>query len=348
MNVAIDSTCAFFYKGSGIGNYTYQLIKQIKKLSPIDLCINSPIEKYQSFWEMVNKPINLYKNYSIFLNPHNGIGLPEKNAEKIITTLHDIIPSKLPETVSDSYLKIYNNKISSILEKSSLILTVSNFSKKDICETFNVKENKVHVTYLAPSEIYYPMNKNYCKKFLYKNYKIDFKYVLYIGSFSPRKNILGLIESFYLIHRKHPHIKLLIIGKKGKSYETYLNKVLKLKLENKIIFTDFIKTTDLPYFYNGSECFIYPSFYEGFGLPPLEAMACGIPVITSNVTSLPEILKDVPIYINPHNTNEMCEKLHNLLNNKPLQKLLSEKSINHAKNFSFEKTAIETLNIIKK
>ena len=348
MNIGIDGRSALFYKGSGIGNYTYELIKNIKNINSIDVCTKKYIKNSSTFWDMVNTPIELNKKYDIFLNPHNGIGLPKENVEKIITTLHDIIPSKLPETVSNSYLKIYYEQIYYILEKSHTIITVSNFSKNDIATTFNINRDKIHVTYLAPSRIYYPIDKNFSRSILRKNYHIDFNYILYIGSFSPRKNILGLIEAFSLIHKKNPLIKLLIVGSKGKSYELYLNKSMKLNLENKVIFTDFIQTNHLPYFYNCAKCFIYPSFYEGFGLPPLEAMACGIPVITSNLTSIPEILKDAPIYINPYDVYNISETINKVLNDTTLYKTLILNSLTHSKNFSWEKTSYETLNIIKK
>lgn len=352
MTIAIDGRSAFFYNGSGIGNYSYELIKNIIKINTlhsIDIYSNtSSNHKSESFWEFAQNTINLKKQYDVLLNPHNGIGLPNKNTKKIVTTLHDIIPTKLPETVSNNYLKIYNKNIKYILTKSDIILTVSNFSKNDICNTFSINKNKIHVTYLAPSKIYYPLNKTYCKNFLFKNYKINFEYILYIGSFSPRKNILGLIEAFSKICIKNPTIKLLIVGLKGKSYEIYLNRSLKLNLENKIIFTDFIETNHLPYFYNGATCFIYPSFYEGFGLPPLEAMACGIPVIASNLTSIPEILKNAPIYINPHNIDDIYEKINLILNDKLLHKTFVQKSIEHSKLFSWEKTSYKTLKIIEK
>ena len=352
MHIAIDGRSAFFYKGSGIGNYSYELIKnilKINKLHSIDIYSNKlNYKNSKSFWDFSNTSINLNKHYDIFLNPHNGIGLPYKNTKKIITTLHDIIPSKLPETVSNSYLKIYNKNILYTLEKSDAIITVSNFSKNDISKTFSIDKNKIHVTYLAPSKIYHPLNKKYCSNFLFKNYKINFKYILYVGSFSPRKNILGLIEAFSKVYKKNPTTKLLIVGSKGKSYETYLKKSIKLNLTNNIIFTDFIKTTHLPYFYNNASCFIYPSFYEGFGLPPLEAMACGTPVITSNLTSIPEILKDAPIYINPYDTENIYEKLNLILNDNYLQNFLKQKSLKHSKNFSWKKTSNQTLKIIEK
>lgn len=352
MNIAIDGRSAIFYKGSGIGNYSYELINNILKINKsnlIDIYSNSiNFKKTKSFWDLSNTPIILNKNYDIFFNPHNGIGLPKKNTNKIIITLHDIIPFKLPKTVSNTYLKIFNKNIFNILEKSDAIITVSNYSKKDISETFSINKNKIYVTYLAPSKIYKPLNKKHCMDFLYKNYKINFKYILYVGSFSPRKNIIGLIESFSKINEKNPTIKLLIVGSKGKSYENYLNKSIKLNLQNKVIFTDFIKNDHLPYFYNMASCFIYPSLYEGFGLPPLEAMACGTPVITSNLTSIPEILQNNAIYINPYNINSIFEKVNLILNDNVIKNILKQKSLKHSKNFSWEKTSQETLKIIKK
>lgn len=351
MNIAIDGRAAFFYNGSGVGNYSYEIIKNLLKINKIHLIdIYSKISKNNfsnSFWKKSNTPINPSKDYHIFLNPHNGVGLPTKNSENIITTLHDIIPSKLPETVSPEYLKIYNSTILNTINKSRAIITVSNFSKKDISSTFSIDKNKIYVTHLAPSKIYYKMDKILCKNYLKNFYKIDFDYILYIGSFSPRKNILGLIEAFSKIHKKNPQIKLLIVGKKGKSYETYLNKSINLNLKDKVVFTGFIKTHDLPYFYNSCKCFIYPSFYEGFGLPPLEAMSCGVPVISSNLTSMPEILKDAPIYINPFDIEDISEKLNLVLKDSNLRNHLCKISLIHSKNFSWEITSKETLKIIE-
>ena len=351
MHIAIDGRSAFFYRGSGVGNYSYELIKNIFKINSyhsINILSNTIYKKHKSFWELSNTPLILTKHYDAFLNPHNGIGLPNNNAEKIITTLHDIIPSKLPETVSPTYLKIYNENIFKILEKSHKILTVSNFSKNDISNTFNINKDKIHVTYLAPSKIYKPIQKNICRNFLKNFYNITFDYILYIGGFSPRKNILGLIEGFSKLHNKNPNIKLLIIGFKGKSYENYFKRCCELNLYNDVIFTGFIPTYDLPFFYSGAQCFIYPSFYEGFGLPPLEAMACETPVITSNVTSMPEILNDAPIYINPYDVEDIYENLYTLLNSPSLQKKARKNSLKHVKNFSWEKTSFNTLEFICK
>lgn len=352
MKIAIDGRAALFYRGSGVGNYSYEIIKNLSQIISKDelkICNQKYIKKNcQSFWKMVNTPLILNDRYDMLLNPHNGIGLPEHKSLNIITTLHDIIPSKLPETVSESYLRIYNKNIYPILNNSDAIITVSNFSKEDICNTFNINNHKVFVTYLSPSSIYTPLNKEICKHILKKKYGIDYNYILYIGSFSPRKNILGLINAFSKISNKSKHIKLIIIGKKGKSYDTYVKECIKLNIYNKVIFTGFVETSYLPYFYNCAICFIYPSFYEGFGLPPLEAMACGTPSIVSNVTSMPEILEDSPIYINPYDIDDISNKIFITLNDEFLRYKSIKKSLEHIKKFSWAKTSMDTLDIIKK
>lgn len=352
MNIAIDGRSSFFYNGSGIGNYSNELIKhmiKINKSNSIDIFSKEVnINKSNSFWSFSNVPIKLNKHYDLFFNPHNGIGLPLNGAQKFLTTLHDIIPSKLPNTVSKTYLKIFNKNIYHILNKSNAIITVSNYSKNDISKTFSIDKNKIFVTYLAPSKIYRPINKIISKNFLKKTFKIDFNYILYVGSSSPRKNILRLIESFSKIHKKNPTIKLLIVGANGKSCENYLNRTRQLHLDNNIIFIGFVKKESLPYLYNGAICFIYPSLYEGFGLPPLEAMACGTPVITSNITSIPEILKDNVIYVDPYNINSIYENTNLLLNDPKIKNAFKRKSIQHSKNFSWYKTSKETLEIFKK
>lgn len=350
MKIAIDGRAAILYEGSGIGNYSYELIKNLS-----DIISNHKLHIYKptlpkrnslSFWEIADIPLTLNEKYDILLNPHNGIGLPNDQSLDVITTLHDIIPSKLPETVSETYLNIYNKNIQSIIEKSRAIITVSNFSKQDICNTFNINKNKVFVTYLSPSNIYRPLNKTISKNILKIKYNIDFNYILYIGSFSPRKNILGLIQAFSKINDKLKNIKLIIIGKKGLSYDTYLKGCEKLNIEDNVIFTGFVETIDLPCFYNCAECFIYPSFYEGFGLPPLESMSCGTPAIVSNVTSMPEILEDAPIYMDPYDVDDMYNKIFMTLNDQSLREKTIKESLKHVKKFSWENTAKQTLNVI--
>lgn len=364
MRVGIDGRAAKLYRGTGIGTYTHQLIQSLNNIDfNNDYLIFTPenpelknlnrnfkIEKVdellsENFWDEVRVP-NILSSSSmeIYHVPQNGVGLSDNiNCKKVIT-LHDIIPLKMPETVSKKYLKIFNDDMPKILDQCDGIITVSEFSKSDIHKEFNFPNEKIFVTHLAAEEIYRPLGKHQCKRILENKYSIKSDFILYVGGFSPRKNILGLIEAYSLLPKPYrKNTKLVITGKKGFSYNLYLNRSRELNVYNDVIFTDFIQLEDLPYFYNASEMLVYPSFYEGFGLPPIEAMACGTPVITSNVTSLPEVCYDSALFINPHDPHELSHAMERVLSDSLLVLAMVKKSFTRSRQFSWEKTAKNTL-----
>ncbi|WP_138205925.1 glycosyltransferase family 4 protein [Haloimpatiens lingqiaonensis] len=366
MNIGIDARAAKWYRGTGIGTYTYELIKSLNSVDNynnytlympkdnnyINFCKNFSIKnvcdnKKDNFWDDINTPNEIFNdNLSIYHIPQNGIGLPKQKNCPFVVTLHDIIPCKMPSTVSDQYLDIFSKKIQEIIDYSDAIITVSNYSKKDIVETLNYPEEKIHVTYLASEDIYRPLNKIYCKEFIKNNYGIEEDFILYIGGFSPRKNISGLIEAFSKL-KCNNNLKLIIGGKKGKSYDMYKQKSIDLHIENKVIFTGFIPIEHLPLFYNAAKLFVYPSLYEGFGLPPIEAMACGTPVIASNRTSIPEILGRAAYMINPEDIGCLCDSMVELLNNEDLRKDLIFKGYDKSRSLSWKSTAKQTLDLYK-
>lgn len=369
MKVGIDGRAAKWYRGTGIGTYTYQLINCLNKVdnlndyllfmdesSKSDICFKSNYtiknitkNNVNSFWDEVNIP-NILKNNEMELYhvPQNGVGLPLDKKCKFMITLHDVIPYRMPETTSANYLKIFTEQLPKIVEICDGIITVSNYSKQDIIKSFNFPENKIYVTHLAAEDIYRPIDKNLSKALIDKNYSIKDDYILYIGGFSPRKNIIGLMESFgELCTRYKKELKLVIAGTKGKSYEIYQNKAISLNLQHKILFPGFIPIEHLPYLYSACELFVYPSFYEGFGLPPIEAMSCGVPVIASNLTSVPEIVSDAAILINPHDTDALCNSMYNILTNDELKKFLILKGLKRSSELSWEKTVLNTINSYK-
>ncbi len=363
MKIGIDGRAAKWYRGTGIGTYTYQLIKSLSSIDDINdylifmpkglktelsLAHNFTFADISAgcsfnFWDEVNIPNILSdKGIDIYHVPQNGVGLSLEKACPSIITLHDVIPYRLPETVSKRYIKIFSENIPSIVEACEGIITVSNFSKQDIMKAFNYTEDKIQVTYLAAESIYKPMDKTFSKAFLKRKYALENKYILYVGGFSPRKNISGLIRAYSIFADKY-NVKLVIAGTRGKSYEDYLELVQNLKITDKVVFPGFIPTQDLPFFYSGAEVFVYPSFYEGFGLPPVEAMACGTPVISSNVTSMPEIIGDAGILVDPKDVIELSKAIEGVLLDKDLWQRLSKHGIKRAAYFSWKKNAMETL-----
>ncbi|MCX7883671.1 MAG: glycosyltransferase family 4 protein, partial [Caloramator sp.] len=220
---------------------------------------------------------------------------------------------------------------------------------EDIAKALSYPKDKIFVTHLAAEDIYYPRNKKLCKEFIKEKYGIEDKFILYVGGFSPRKNIKGLIQAFSIIKPKlDEKIKLVILGKKGRSYYDYRDLAYSLSLKEDVIFTGYVPVEELPLFYNAAYIFCYPSFYEGFGLPPLEAMACGTPTIASNVTSIPEVLQNDALYINPKDINDIADKLLMLINDNILYTTLSLKALKRSSMFSWKKTAVETIEILYK
>jgi glycosyltransferase involved in cell wall biosynthesis len=364
MKIGIDGRAAKWYHGTGIGTYTNQLIQSLSNVdSDNNYLIFMPqcnsIENLKnnfktsfvdstssnSFWDDVNVP-NILNNTDIELYhvPQNGVGLSENITCKKVITLHDIIPLRMPETVSDRYLRIFNNELPKILKNCDGIITVSNFSKDDIAKEFDFPSENIYVTPLAAQDIYRPLSKCQSKDFITKKYGIQEDFILYVGGFSPRKNIIGLIEAYANLPNKLKEtFKLVITGKKGASYEKYRNRAEELHVSNSVVFTDFIPIEDMPLFYNATEVLVYPSFYEGFGLPPIEAMACGTPVIASNVTSLPEVCYESALFIDPNDIDALSYDIERVLSNSLLRLTMVKKSLTRSKNFSWNKTALDTI-----
>lgn len=368
MKIGVDARAARWYRGTGIGTYTYQIIYNICKLDKIntytyflpdnnnsDLDLNKNINvnviddrSKDTFWEDVYIP-NVISDMSIdvYFVPQNGIGLPSEKNCKFFITLHDVIPYKMPETVGPQYLEIYLREIPKLLNRVDGIITVSNYSKEDISKTLGFDESKIHVTHLAAEDFYYPMDKETCMSFVKRNYGIEEDFILYVGGFSPRKNIKGIIQAFSLLKEKYKSpIKLVILGKKGRSYYDYRDLAYKLNLKDDVVFTGYVPVEELPIFYNAAKIFIYPSFYEGFGLPPLEAMACGTPTIASNKTSIPEVLGDDALYIDPYDVDDIKEKMLLLLSDQNLYNKMILKSLKRSSIYSWKKTTIETIEIL--
>jgi glycosyltransferase involved in cell wall biosynthesis len=369
MKIGLDARGAIWYRGTGIGTYTYQLIKSLysidkrneyrffwpgdeyQNLNPYNDEVFQSIELNKDrFWEEVHIPTRVaQENIDLYHVPQNGIGLPKAKRCLQVATVHDIIPYIYPETSGSVYLKIFQNEMPRIMEQCDRIITVSEFSKRDIQRYFNLPDEKIAIIYEAAEDIFHPIEKNTAKNFVNQQYGINCRYILYIGGLSHRKNITTLILAFWNIRKDIPEdYKLVIVGKQNRSYKNLINVIETLKIGNRIIFTDFVPVPHLPYLYNAADLFVYPSLYEGFGLPPLEAMACGTPVIASNVTSIPEVTGDAAVLINPRDDHSLAASIERVLR-KPDQLIqMSKEGLEQAKKFSWEKCAQKTLDVYEK
>lgn len=364
MKIAIDSRSVNLHSGTGIGTYTDNLISEIINIDKKDdftLIWTGSIAskfkknnvefihssgKYGRFFENHFIPNNLIQsNIDLYHIPQNGIGFPFEYNLNTVVTIHDLIPYIMPETVGRGYLNRFLRDMPRIIENSKGIFTVSEYSKKDILKFFKgYPEDKIFVTPLATNKQYKPLDKSFCRKVINNKFKFTSPYILYIGGFSSRKNVKSLIDSFLKIEKDlSKEFKLLIVGPLKDEGEILYNYVKEKDKLDSIIFSGFVSNDLLPILYSGADVFAYPSFYEGFGLPPLEAMSCKTPVLTSNLTSIPEVTTDSAVLVNPFNIDDISLNLFKLLDDYEFRLNLTEKGYLKSQEFSWQNTAIKTL-----
>ncbi|MDF2521515.1 MAG: glycosyltransferase family 4 protein [Clostridia bacterium] len=366
MQICVDTRGAKIYAGTGIGTYTARLMENIMSIDdsnsytffwPNDgydfmldkknVSVTLFGEKNKRFWDESYLPALVSRrSFNVFHLPQNGLGLPKQKSCPYVVTVHDLIPYTMPETCGKSYLDRFVEQMPRILENADRIITVSEYSKQDIIRFFNTPAEKIRVTHLAADSGFKLMDKEKAWSFLKDKYNYTGDYILYLGGFSPRKNVDGLIEAYRKIYKELPgHYDLMLLGASKDNHYELRKKIDSLGLSDRVVFAGFVPYEHLPYFYNCASVFTYPSFYEGFGLPPLEAMTCGTPTITSNVTSIPEIVEDAAITIDPNSINQLTESMYNVLTDMSLRKSMIEKGLRRAYNFSWKKTAIETIKV---
>lgn len=281
----------------------------------------------------------LCKKYNIEVL-HTQYFIPFIRSCKVVCTIHDIC--------FEHYKNIFTKKeyirqkllIPYAAKKSEFIFTVSNHAKNDIVEHYHVNPEKVIVTYNAVNERFRVLDEKTLNiEGLRKQYNIGKSpYVLTVGNLQPRKNLPRLIEAFNNWKRDNFNdVKLVIVGKKAWMYTDILN--VASSESGNIILTDYVSDEDLVRLYNGAEAFVYPSFFEGFGIPPLEAMACGTPVAVAKATSLPEVVGNAGLYFDPFNVAEIMVSINKLMSDAELRKELVEKGFQRKSDFQWQRSA---------
>lgn len=362
MIIGIDIT-TLVYSGSGVANYTYNLVKNLlivdkknkyrlffsspriwkkyayleefKKLGAEICRFPFPLKIYEIIWGKLNiipvewliGKVDLFFS-SDFLRPPTKI--------KTITTVHDLVWKIYPLYHEDFIIKAHENKLKKTIEYGDEIIVDSLSTKSDLLKFYpQLKENTIHVIYPGISDQFKPVNKTTINS--------SSKYLLYVGAIEPRKNLITAIEVFneFIKDKKYSDFQFIISGKAGWSKELVFEKVKQLNLENKVKFIGFVKDEELPALYSNAKLTIYLSSYEGFGLPPLESLACGTPVIAGNNSSMKETLsKDFLVDVKDKKT--ILEKMKALLENK-----IKIDSASVRKRFDWTSRTLEFLKIIQ-
>jgi len=360
----------------GTTHYTYQLVKHLINLENKEKneyilffdkeVAKKNITKFSKPWVKINYfPFIQYKKFlpiayshfliSAFLKRENldvwhspTPYLPLSYNEPSVITVHNLSIFKFPKLFPPGQFLNIKIVTPNAIKMSKKIIAVSQSIKQDLIKIFKIPTNKIEVIYNGINKkLFQEPLKSEIEK-IKNQYKIKENYILFLGTLEPRKNIKTLIEAFELFQKNSTtKYQLVIAGKEGWEAEKIHQKALHSHYKNEIIFTGYINPENLNALFSKAKAFVFPSLHEGFGTPVLEAMAKKIPIITSNVESLPEITAGSVILINPHKKEEISEALELILNNKELKIELTEKGFKRAKEFCWEKCAKETLKVYK-
>ena len=233
------------------------------------------------------------------------------------------------------------------VRRAAGVFAVSENTKKDIIRHTDCDAEKITVTYEAADEIYRHINDSLRLQQVKQKYDLPQKFIMYVGSLSPRKNIVRLLQAFSSIHKKIPH-NLVLTGSKSWKDSAVYRAMHRLNLHNRIKRLGYVEHQDMSALYNLADAYVYPSLYEGFGLPVLEAMQCGCPVIASNASSIPEVAADAAVLVNPLDTSALADAIYRVLTNSQLSEQLVSSGFRQARNFSWDRCAGIMLDKIRK
>lgn len=270
----------------------------------------------------------------------NYIVPPFVHGKKVVT-IHDMVYKAFPETMNSKTRILLNLAMNKSMKRADVVVTDSEFSRSEIIKYFPQYRDKVEVVPCGVDcDMFKPVQDRSIIEKVKANHNIKGKYFLYLGTLEPRKNLTRLVKAYEILSRRKEDCPLLVLaGGKGWLYDEIFEEVNKSGLGDKVIFTQYIPGEEICPLMNGAEAFVFPSLYEGFGMPPLEAMACGTPVIVSGSASLPEVVGDCGLIVDAYSEESIADAMGKIADNEELRKQLSEKGIIRAREFSWKKSA---------
>lgn len=364
MKIAIDAR--FVGNGSGLGRYTYKLLEYVLKYDQEN---NYVVIVYKDDRKIINFPYGKYEvkgvdyvHYTVgeqwgfwhFLNKLNcdlvhfaNFNHPILYSGKFVVTIHDLTLMFYPGRVRRKWVAEwgYIMTMRNAIRKAQRVIAISEFTKKDIMKYFKTQEEKISVIYEAPDERLFRVDDKVELNNVKKKYGIVKPYFLYVGQWRVHKNLVRLIKAFDLVRKNGVDAQLLLVGKEDPRYPEVKENIAQSAYGKDIVVTGYVPDSECNSIYSDAICFVFPSLYEGIGLPPLEAMNCGIPVISSDASCMPEILKDAVLYFDPYDIVEMSEAMEKIAKDSVLREKLVIKGHELRKNYSWEKMARETMQI---
>jgi len=369
LHIAIDAHSV----GAGLGGNETYATNLIEALAEIDsrnrytlyVTKNDAIERFANRWPnfdvrqtlphtpLVRIPLTL--SVELRRRPvdilHVQYTSPPLTPCPVINTIHDLSFEHLPETFKRRSWRQMRLTVRRSAQTAAQVITDSNFSRDDILRTYKLSPDRVTATPLAASTKFKPVEDFTEIGRVRQRYGIVGDYILTVGSIQPRKNLPRLIRAFAALSRVgsiRPLPTLVIVGKRGWLYEETLDTAENSEVKERILFTDYVPENDLPALYSGARCFVYPSYFEGFGIPPLEAMRCGTPTITGNRTCFPEIIGDGGLMVDPFDERAILDAIKRILSDSTLRAELREKGIRRANLYDWKETARQTLRVYER
>jgi len=268
----------------------------------------------------------------------------------VVVSIHDLSFEHLPQTFNRRSRTQLRLTVRHSARRAARILSLSEHTRQDIINTYSIKPERVTAIPLAAPDHYAPVSDYRELQRVRHIYGIDGDYILSVGSIQPRKNLARLVRAYASLRGecsadKLP--KLVLVGKCAWLYDETLRALDETNVKDDVVLTGYVPESDLPAFYSGALCFVYPSYFEGFGLPPLEAMKCGAAVIVGNRTSLPEVVGDAALAVDPFDVDAIAGAMKNLVNDRALRDELRVKGQERAKEFKWRETARKTLAVYK-
>jgi glycosyltransferase involved in cell wall biosynthesis len=353
------------------GNETYatNLIESLAEIDSVNeytlyVTKNEAVERFRNRWPnfkpritlphtpLVRIPLTL--SAELRRNPvdvlHVQFTSPPLAPCPVVVSIHDLAFEHLPQTFNRRSRLQLRVTVRQSARRAARILAISEHARRDIIATYRIAPEKITAIPLAASDRFRPVTDKTELQRMRNTYGIDGDYILSVGSIQPRKNLHRLIRAYSDLRRLWPGGKLprlVLVGKRAWLYAETLNAIQTNGLSDSIILTGYVPETDLPALYSGAVCFVYPSYFEGFGLPPLEAMKCGTPVITGNRTSLPEVVGDAGLMVDPFDVSALAAAIARLIDNSHFRNELRVRGLAQAQKFDWRETARRTLKIYK-
>ncbi len=363
MKIAIDIRTAGGEK-TGKGFFTFHLVQNLLKIDSKNEYILYTKEKVPGFEQFKNATLKPIKGASILWHLNTAKDAKKENVDiffaptsyitpifldkkiKVIIAVHDLVAFLFPNTHNKKAVFIERLLLKRALKKADKIIAVSQNTKRDLLSRFKLPQKKIDIIYCAASEDFKPLNKETLTKFS-KETNLPEKFFLAVGTIEPRKNYINLIRAFAEVKPRFPNHHLIIVGKNGWDFEPVYKEIRENYLTKNVHILGYLSGKNLVNLYNLAQAFVFPSFYEGFGIPPLEAMKCGCPVISSYTSSLPEVVGDSALLIDPSNHLEIAGAMLKIIQNDDLHQRLQNAGLLQARKFSWEDSAKNFLAILK-